>query len=233
MSNTYGKPKTPSYAADGPLENPYLEGQREWDERMGTHIVYAENWRRFAFGCLGALILTLVGFVYYANKATVIPYIVEVGPEGEVKLVGQVTSQEWSIDMSAKQLVLTEFLKSIRELSLDENVYLERIEFTQGHTTSAGKLLLNEYYEQAQRNALFGKERRVITIKLITPFKNSVDNFRVEWKEERYTKDNQLLDTTSYAAEIHTLTRRPETKDEVTINPLGVYVDFFRIQEIR
>ena len=89
MSSSFGKPDLPMYRPEGAMQTPYRDGQREWDARMGTTLVHAENWRRIAFLSIIALLLTLAGFIYYANKATVIPYIVERGPKGEVRLVGK------------------------------------------------------------------------------------------------------------------------------------------------
>jgi len=62
--------------------SPYLDARREWNERYGSYIAQARQWRLVALLCVLALIVAVGGAFYFAQRSLLIPYVVEVGREG-------------------------------------------------------------------------------------------------------------------------------------------------------
>ena len=50
-----------------PQRNPYLDARKEWDERYGSLISRANNWRRAAFAALLIALLETGGLIALAN----------------------------------------------------------------------------------------------------------------------------------------------------------------------
>ena len=50
------------YGSSAPVESPYLRASREWDNRIGSAVVQAKNWRMAAFGVANTA-ATLLGGV--------------------------------------------------------------------------------------------------------------------------------------------------------------------------
>ena len=56
--------------------NPYLIARREWDERYGSLITRARNWRLVALLCAVAAIMQAAGLIALSMRAKVVPYVV-------------------------------------------------------------------------------------------------------------------------------------------------------------
>src|SRR5215510_10034030 len=68
--------------------SPYLAARREWDERYGSLITRARNWRAAAFLALIAVIIETGGLIALAMKAKVVPFVVAVDSLGRVAASG-------------------------------------------------------------------------------------------------------------------------------------------------
>jgi len=54
-----------------PAREPYQRAAQEWDNRIGSAVVQAKNWRMAAFGALGLAALSLGGFIYQSSNTHV------------------------------------------------------------------------------------------------------------------------------------------------------------------
>jgi type IV secretory pathway TrbF-like protein len=198
-----------------------------WDERVGTSIVRAHNWRRMAFALTILLGISLSGNIAQAFKQSVIPYLVEVESSGKVRLVGAVTEQEWSLTESAKLKQLGDWITNFRGLSSDSLIVKERLAYVQIRSTQAAQLQLDRHYEQSDPLEMFGKETRAIHIESTTKIAGSEQAFRVEWTEKVFGDKGQARGVERFVGEFH-LSIVPHKDEEMLLaNPLGVYVTFF------
>lgn len=72
-------------APKAPPGTPYLEARREWNERYGSHIIDARNWRTAAFGVGVALILSAAGNVIQASNEKIAVYYVNTDSNGKTR----------------------------------------------------------------------------------------------------------------------------------------------------
>ncbi|MEB3743713.1 VirB8/TrbF family protein [Escherichia sp. Ec20190506] len=70
-------------APKAPPGTPYLAARREWNERYGSHIIDARNWRTAAFVVGVALILSAAGNVIQASKDKIAVYYVNTDANGK------------------------------------------------------------------------------------------------------------------------------------------------------
>src|SRR4051812_40186083 len=68
--------------------NPYLAARREWDERYGSLISRARNWRMLAMLCASAVVLETAGLIALSMRSHVIPYVVAVDGLGRQVAAG-------------------------------------------------------------------------------------------------------------------------------------------------
>lgn len=198
-----------------------------WDERVGTALVRAHNWRRFALLVLFLLGISLTGNIAQSFKQSVIPYLVEVESEGKVRLVGAVTEQEWNLSESAKLVQLAEWITNFRGLSSDPQIVKERLAYVRVRATQAAKLQLDRHYEEKDPLEDFGKQTRAVHIESTTKIAGSEQAFRVEWTEKVFGDKGQPLGTERYVGEFHLSIVPPTDQEMLLANPLGVYVSFF------
>src|SRR5262245_44984264 len=68
--------------------SPYLSARREWDERYGSLITRARNWRFSAVLALGVALISTCGLIALSMKAKVVPYVVAIDNLGRVLAAG-------------------------------------------------------------------------------------------------------------------------------------------------
>src|SRR5438093_355157 len=68
--------------------NPYLAARREWDERYGSLITRARNWRLIAILCASAALMQTAGLIALSLRAKVVPYVVAVDALGHQVAAG-------------------------------------------------------------------------------------------------------------------------------------------------
>src|ERR687883_191751 len=68
--------------------SPYLEARREWDERYGSLITRARNWRIAAILALLVTLVATCGLIALSTKAKVVPYVVAIDNLGRVLAAG-------------------------------------------------------------------------------------------------------------------------------------------------
>src|SRR6516165_10060251 len=77
-----------SSSKDPHLGNPYLAARKEWDERYGSLIKRAQNWRLAAMLALLVAIAEAVVILGVATRPKTVPYVVAVDSLGRVVASG-------------------------------------------------------------------------------------------------------------------------------------------------
>lgn len=209
----YSKTPTP--------ETPYQAAAALWDERIGAARVQAANWRAMAFGSL-FLALTVVGALIWQSVRThIVPYIVEVDSQGEVKALGPV-SERYAVSDAQIAHGLERFIRDVRSLPLDPLVlrddWLEAYDFT----TARGALALNEYARVNDPFSHLGQSS--IAVDVTSLVRASKDSFQVRWIERKYT-NGSLAGTEQWTAIVTIELKVPRDEASLRKNPLGLYVD--------
>ena len=83
-----------SYPNEGTNDTPFNNNLKEFDEFIGESRKRERAWRRVAFGLLGFLLASALGWFYLAKLPKAIPYVIEVQPWGESKYMGNVGQAE-------------------------------------------------------------------------------------------------------------------------------------------
>ena len=202
-------------------ETPYQAAGALWDERIGTARVQAAHWRAMAFGCLALALAVIGGLIWQAVRTHIVPYIVEVDAQGEVKALGPV-SEHYAISDGEIAHGLERFIRDVRSLPLDPIVlrddWLEAYDFT----TARGALVLNEYARVNDPFSHLGQSS--IAVEVTSLVRASKDSFQVRWIERKYT-NGSLAGTEQWTAIVTIEIRPPRDEAHLRKNPLGLYVD--------
>lgn len=169
-----------------------------------------------------------IGLIYQSTKQSVIPYLVEVEAKGEVRLVGAVTEQEWSIGESSKRVELSRFIRNLRSVSSDGRILQERFAYARDHATPAGNLQIDRFVTEDDPFKRFGSEVRTVHVVSQTELPGSKNAYRVEWREEVFgAKGGAKAGVEHYVGEFHLAIIPPTDEAMLEQNPLGVFVSFF------
>ena len=68
---------------NSPGNETYLNARAEWNERYGSYISAARNWRTAFFMSAVVSLISVGGVVYIGSQSRLVPYIVEVNQLGD------------------------------------------------------------------------------------------------------------------------------------------------------
>ena len=210
------------YAAMSEPATPFQKAGQVWDERLGSSRAQARNWKWMAFGCLLlAGVATGDNIWWRLHRSVVVPYVVEVTRNGEVRAVGEAVTP---YDPSDEQIAhhLASFIENVRSISVDPIVVRRNWLKAYAYTTDRGAAFLNDAARKNDPFAQIGK--RSVTVEIPSIVRASDQSFQVQWEEHAYV--NGIAAGTERWTAILTVVRQPPNKaDKLRANPLGIYVD--------
>ena len=116
---------------------PYQAAAQAWDERIGSARVQARNWRLMAFGSLSLALLMAGGLLWRSAQSIVTPYVIEVDPAGQVRVVGEAATPYKPSDAQTAHH-LARFVSLVRSLSIDPIVVRQSWLDAYDYTTDRG-----------------------------------------------------------------------------------------------
>src|SRR3990167_1776823 len=208
--------------SDTPLPaTPYQAAAQVWDQRMGTSLAQAKNWRLMAFGCLCLALLMAGGLVWRSAQSMVTPYVVEVDSAGQVRAVGEAASPYQPNDAQMAHH-LARFISLVRSLSIDPVVVRQNWLEAYHYTTDRGAATLNDYARANDPFTRVGKES--VTVELSSVVRASDNSFHVRWNERRYV-NGTAAGLERWTAVISVVLQPPRSEEKLRRNPLGIYVN--------
>jgi type IV secretory pathway TrbF-like protein len=200
---------------------PYQAAAQVWDQRMGSSLAQAKNWRLMAFGCLILALLMAGGLVWRSAQSLVTPYVVEVDSAGQVRAVGEAASPYQPNDAQMAHH-LARFISLVRSLSIDPVVVRQNWLEAYHYTTDRGAATLNDYARANDPFTRVGKES--VTVELSSVVRASDNSFQVRWNERRYV-NGTAAGLERWTAVISVVLQPPRSEEKLRRNPLGIYVN--------
>lgn len=200
---------------------PYQRAGQEWDDRIGSARVQAQNWRLTAIGGLLLAFTLTGGMIWQSTQSRVSPYVVEVDKLGEAKAV---TPADASYKPNDAQIAyqLGQFITNVRSLSTDAVVVRNNWLRAYDYATDRGAAFLNDYARANDPFADVGA--RTVAIQVTSVVRATDNTYQVKWIEQAYKQGN--LDRTSHwTAMLTVVTQSPKNADTLRKNPLGIYVN--------
>lgn len=199
--------------------NPYLEARREWDERYGSALAQARNWRLVAFGSLAVAALAVVGVAYVGSQSKIEPYVAELGHLGQPIPIAQPVTGNAATQRIVEATV-ARWVWEARTVLPDagaQKALLRRVYVLLGPKVAP---VLDRWYKG---HSPFGRGTVNPSITSVLPV--GPDTWQVSWTETTY-RNGQSLGTTSWEANVVTgvdpkIADRPQV---MLYNPLGIYI---------
>lgn len=214
-------------------ETHYKAAQDEFTRTVGTAKAAAANWRLMAFGLLFLSAVSLAGTYYFANRATIIPYIVEVDSKTGALIS---TSKVYDRSQANRQEIeyfIWDLVKKSRTIPKDIILYEKNWSdvYTFLDTQTSQKfndMALREHHKEKLQSGI----TTMLALKSITPLSNQDNTFNIRWSEIKYDADGKK--SGEYELEAYfTMQQLPLDERTVYINPLGLKVKDFNISQVQ
>jgi type IV secretion system protein VirB5 len=204
----------------------YLAARQEWQERYGSYIAQARNWRRAAILALIIAVTAVGGLVHLAAQNRVVPYIVKVDRLGAALAVARA-------DIAARPDAAIIKAQLARWVTAARTVYTD---------AAAQRALVEEAYAMInRRGAAYGalnafmrasdpfERARTLTVavEVETVLPISSDSWRLEWRERVRGRDGGNAQTAVWQATVNLSFNAPTDEDTLRRNPAGLYINDF------
>jgi type IV secretion system protein TrbF len=207
---------------DGPA-NPYTEARREWNERYGSCLSRARNWRFMAILSGLTSILAVGGLAYTSTQNRFVPYVVEVDKLGILSAVG-FADRAGPVDQRIVKAYITRFVEDARAITSDmvaQKAAINRVYSMIAQGTS-GLTKLNEFYKE---NSPFKRsESETVAIEITSVLPITDQTWQCEWQETTRNLQGQIKAKARWKASIALAFNPPNDEKQILLNPLGMYV---------
>jgi type IV secretory pathway TrbF-like protein len=202
-------------------EDPYLNARREWNERYGSYIARARNWRLAALGSIAVSVILAFGVVWLGSQSKVVPYVVEVDKLGQAVAV-QRADRAAPADQRIVKAQLASWIADVRTVTADPIAQKAALTRVYAFVDSSGATILNDYYRDNSPFDAAQQSRVAVSVDAVLPISDT--SYQVQWTESARDVQGQLLKTTHWQASIELAFAPPTEESELLRNPLGIYV---------
>ncbi len=219
-----------SFKAQGHPITPYLRAQREWDDRIGSAVVRAKNWRLAFFGSLLLGLLLGSGLVLQSLQSKVVPVIVGLDRErGEPVVLGSVYERPYQPQLQEIKYFLTHFITLVRAVPKDpvliKQNWLKAYAFLRRDAANVLNSLTNSEVDSPLKRI---GEQTVIVQPLSVVQVAGGDSFQARWEESIYNQQGNAVERYVMNAVFTIELEQPKDEKSLTQNPLGLYITNFQ-----
>ncbi|MCU6244046.1 type IV secretion system protein [Enterobacter asburiae] len=203
-----------------------LRARQEWDERIGSAVSSAKNWRMAAFLSMFVSCCAVFGITYIGSQSKIQPYALDFSGD-KPTLLPPLTAVK--ADQLRNQYIknIRDFVESSRSVYMDVaaekkmlfNAYSYLIPGTPAYTQLTQKFKDKDPYKRA--------ETELVKIQITAVLPLADNTWQAEWTETTTDRSGNLLSVQKYKATMNTLIVPPKTREAATANPLGFYIRTF------
>ena len=180
-----------------------------------------------------ASIVLFAGLLIVANYPKSQGYVIELTPEGEaIYNPDSVTLlEDWTPKDNTINFFLRSFITQLRSVSSDPQIVQQNIQKLYYQVTGKAADKVTEYINETDPRSRLRKETVTIAIASILPISDTT--YQVDFRETVWSGGSKLRSDSHYRAMIHTKIYTPSTMEQVTYNPIGLYVTDFTITLVK
>lgn len=212
-----------SFKVDGKPPSPYDKGKAEWDHRQGDIIVQKYNWQKIAFGLMLWGILATGGLIFQSTKATVTPYVVEVGRDGTAAAIGPAAAQKYEPKEEEIKYFLSQLVLKARSVPADAVLYKRNWLSVYSFLEDGAKNKINNLMSKDPQTSILEK-RGTVEVNISSILPTTKDSYQLRWKEDVFDQSGQVTSSYTMTGTFTLDFLKPKTEKELLNNPLGLYI---------
>jgi type IV secretory pathway TrbF-like protein len=208
---------------DPHLGNPYLAARQEWDERYGSLIKRAQNWRLAAMLALLVAFAEAVVVLGVATRPKTVPYVVAVDSLGRVVASGAVERSS-PVDQRMKETALSRWMQDLRGVTSDGLAQRRAIDraYAMIGSGTAAQTLVTEFYRANQPFDRANRETVQVDVNTILP--TTEQTFEIDWTETARDPSGGVVSVGRWKAILTIAVNPPSDENLLQLNPFGIYV---------
>jgi len=229
MRHEYTAPPS-NYKSTQAVESPFFRAKEEWDNRIGSSVARAKNWR-VAFFLSIALVLVLSGTnLYQVMTVRIHPVVITVNSEtGQPKVIGKIEDTKYVPKEQEIKYFIGSFIQNVRAVPADPVVIKKNWFTAYSFLRSKASNYLNHLANNDSDSPLKKIGAETITIKPISILRvNNSDSYQARWKEMRFDSGGSLLEEYTMTGVFTISFETPSNMEILSVNPLGIFIENFQ-----
>lgn len=207
-------------------DNPYLNGRLEWNERYGSYIKLAHQWRMAALiSGVGLIIaVSLLGAVSLQHK--VVPYAVELNEHSEIVRVTRADEMA-TPTTNQTRASLRNLIIGARTVYGDRRAQENQIKVAYAMILpdSAAFQALTTFHNE--NNPYLRSQKETVEVAVNSVLLIDGNTWKVEWTETTKMLSGRVLESKVWQGSFTVVIVPPADDGQILVNPLGVYVKSF------
>jgi type IV secretion system protein VirB5 len=219
---------TTSWRPDPAPDTPYRRARQEWDDRMGSALVHARNWRHATFAALAAVLVSIFGMIYLGRLPKAVPHIIEVDHLGAATYRGPVGQADYAPTDATIRYHLQRFVENTRSISSDATVLKKNWFDAYTAVTPKGANMLTAYVQAPEHDPFRRAKDGRVTLESVSTVRVSQDTWQLDWRETTWDNHGIPVGLPALWRGMFKVSLQPPTTPEaMEKNPIGLYVDEF------
>lgn len=213
-------------AAQAVETSPYLAAQQAWDLAYGATVHQARTMSRLAAFAGVAAVGSFIGMVYVASQQQQVPFVIAVDKLNTPVVVA--AQQQGSMPAAVVRASVAEYIRLVRSVSFDYSVQKQWLEKAYTYmSTPAARGFLDTYFQGDNKvNNPFkvAEDGFSVSVEVTNAVPLSKDSWQVDWTEVKRDRNGASAGSKNFRAILGIKIAPPQTRDEVSQNPLGLTV---------
>lgn len=203
--------------------NGYLAARREWDERYGSFITRARNWRAVAILMIILALVEALGMIAISFHSKTVPYVVAVDGLGRVEASGP-ASEPFIPDDRIRRTALMEWLSDVRTVTNDgvaQRKAIDRVYARLPKQSEAVELVTDFYRSDPPQKRM---ETETVGVDIESVLATSGETYEIEWIETVRDFQGQVKSQDHWKGAFTIAIRSSSDPQLLALNPLGIYI---------
>lgn len=204
--------------------SPYIAARHEWDERYGSLITQARNWR-VAFQVSAAIAFVAVaGAMWLSVHSRTKVFVVVLDHLGRSVATGYADQINVSSDDRIRRSSILNWIESLRTVTSDTVAQAKAIRtvYAQIAQGSAAMTSINDFYRGDPPQTRGKTETVSVDVNAVLP--TSDRSYEVDWTETVRDLQGAVTATTRWKGSFTIAIDPPNDEVTARMNPLGIYV---------
>jgi type IV secretory pathway TrbF-like protein len=204
--------------------SPYVAARHEWDERYGSLITQARNWRA-AFQVAAAIALMAVaGAMWLSVHSHTRVFVVALDQLGRSIAAGYADQTSVASDDRVRRSSILNWVESLRTVTSDTVAQAKAIKAVYARIAqgSAAMSAINDFYRGEPPQARGKTETVSVEVNTVLP--TSERSYEVDWTETTRDQQGVVTATARWKGSFMIAVDPPTDEATARMNPLGIYV---------
>lgn len=200
--------------------SPFAKAAQVWDDRIGSSVAQAANWRLLALMSVAVTALSVTGNLWQASQVKVVPYIVQINEQGEAL---KVEPLEQVYEPNDRQMIffLADWISNVRSRSIDEvqiqQNWIRAFDYLDGEALG----YMTRIAQQNPPTEMVGIE--AVTVSIVKASKITRRTYQIAFTQDHYAQGS-FTHAENWTATFTVDVRPSSSPDEILKNPLGIYI---------